>query len=202
LQAEDSRADGLGPTRADRANHGFGLSALSAPTLREGTTRADKTVEDAVLIIEVEGTPQPEPRARFDPRSLRTYVPSSAHDWKREIRKRVRVEMLRAGLVSVIPIRARAFAVGFMFRFARPKSHYRTGRFAGLLKEAAPRCHLGKPDLDNLVKAAVDALGHWDGRPALVWADDSQITRYVGTPTKRYCEPGEVAGLTLVVWAC
>ena len=104
-------------------------------------------------------------------------------------------------MTRAIPSRC-PFAVGFLFRFGRPKSHYRTGRYAHLLKASAPRCHLGKPDLDNLIKAAKDALGDWDGRPALVWADDSQITTYIGKPHKRYCNEGEVAGLTLVICPC
>ena len=205
LEAERSGDARSGPSRANKGQRGSGLLASPALPLGGPGQEANKTVEDLeLLIVEVEGKPEPEPRPRADSRSghARIYVPSSAHAWKREIRKRVRVEMLRAGLGSAIPVGERAFAVGFLFRFQRPKSHYRTGRYAAELKPSAPQCHLGKPDIDNLVKAALDAVGKWDRKPPLLWVDDSQVTTFVGKPHKRYCEPGEQPGLTLVVWVC
>jgi Holliday junction resolvase RusA-like endonuclease len=44
------------------------------------------------------------------------------------------------------------------FVFERPKSHYRTGRNAHLLRDAAPTDPIGRPDLDNLVKLVCEAL--------------------------------------------
>ena len=48
------------------------------------------------------------------------------------------------------------------FYMPRPKSHYRTGKYAHLLKE---RCkdifyHKSKPDLDNLVKYISDVMNN------------------------------------------
>ena len=206
LEAEDRRPQPQGPSRANKGQRGSGLLASLAPTLREGPEGANKTVEDIeLLIVEVEGKPEPEQRPRADTRGERPriYVPTTAKAWKLEIRKRTRVELLRAGINSAIPVRARAFALGFLFRFARPKSHYRQGRYADQLKPSAPQCHLGVPDLDNLIKAVKDSLGTWKGtKPALLWADDSQVTTYIGNPHKRYCKPGEEPGLTLVVALC
>lgn len=180
------------------------LFACPPPLLKEGGGEAHKSVEHVpLLIIEVEGEPVAEPRPKVNATGARPriYVPANAHPWKRLIRVRVLVELLRLGLAGVAPVQGRAFAVGFVFRFSRPKSHWRVGRRAGELKEWAVGLeHLVKPDLDNLIKAVKDAPGEWDGRPALLWADDSQVTRYVGTPLKRYVNPGEVAGLTMVVW--
>jgi crossover junction endodeoxyribonuclease RusA len=56
------------------------------------------------------------------------------------------------------------------FMFPRPKSHYRTGKLAGVLRDDAPiyvTSH-GKGDLDKLARSTFDAL-----TAAGVWADDS-----------------------------
>jgi Holliday junction resolvase RusA-like endonuclease len=63
-------------------------------------------------------------------------------------------------------------AVWLRFTFARPKSHFRTGRNAHLLRDTAPlfpghSCG----DIDKLQRAIFDAL-----TDAKVWADDTQIT--------------------------
>ena len=150
------------------------------------------------LIVEVEGDPAPEPRPRFVLKTGLVYVPENAHRWKHAIRVAVRVALVAEGL-RVVPEPGVAFAMGFLFRFQRPQSHYRTGRFSHLVSGRAPRFHTQKPDLDNLIKAATDALGEFDGKASIVWADDSQVDRYIGTPRKRWCEEGEVPGLTLVL---
>lgn len=63
--------------------------------------------------------------------------------------------------------------VGHMvFTLPRPRSHYRTGKFAHLLREAAPALHGVKPDLDKLVRSTGDAL-----TAAGVYADDSRLAQ-------------------------
>lgn len=54
------------------------------------------------------------------------------------------------------------------FYLPRPKSHYRTGRYAGMLRDAAPLLPAVKPDLDKLQRAVFDSL-----TTAGVWKDDS-----------------------------
>lgn len=62
-----------------------------------------------------------------------------------------------------------ALRVSLLFTLPRPKSHYRTGRNAHLLREAAPDYPTGKPDVDKLARAILDALtGIW-------WDDDSRV---------------------------
>lgn len=56
------------------------------------------------------------------------------------------------------------------FSLRRPKSHYGTGRNAGLLKATAPSYPTGKPDLDKLIRSTQDAL-----KDAGVLADDSVV---------------------------
>lgn len=57
------------------------------------------------------------------------------------------------------------------FTFDRPRSHYRTGRNAHLLKDTAP-AYPGRScgDVDKLQRAIFDAL-----TDAGVWADDTQV---------------------------
>ncbi len=59
--------------------------------------------------------------------------------------------------------------VSLIFSFARPKSHYGTGRNADTLKDSAPVHHASKPDCDNLAKFVLDALN------GVYWQDDSII---------------------------
>jgi Holliday junction resolvase RusA-like endonuclease len=71
------------------------------------------------------------------------------------------------------------------FFLTRPKGHYRTGRNAHLLRDAAPRYPVTMPDATKMLRAVEDALKH------VVWHDDAQVVeqacrkRY-GTPER--CE--------------
>lgn len=57
-----------------------------------------------------------------------------------------------------------------MFLFPRPRNHYRTGKFAHLLRKVAPVHMSVGPDLDKLVRAIGDAL-----TDACAVVDDKQI---------------------------
>jgi len=73
-------------------------------------------------------------------------------------------------------------ALGATFWLKRPKSHYRTGRYAGTLKDSAPMRPRGKPDLDNLLKAILDNLN------GCLYNDDAQVVCLSGV-NKLYGEP-------------
>ena len=55
------------------------------------------------------------------------------------------------------------------FHFARPQSHFGSGKNAGTLKATAPRLHAQSPDLDKLCRCLADAL------IGIVIADDKLI---------------------------
>ncbi len=55
------------------------------------------------------------------------------------------------------------------FHMPRPKSHYRTGKHAGVLRPDAPLRHTSKPDATKLVRSLEDAL------TGIAWSDDAQI---------------------------
>ena len=61
-----------------------------------------------------------------------------------------------------------------VFQFARPKSHFGTGRNSDKLKASAPARHAQKPDLSKLVRAVEDGL------TGVVWRDDSLVISYDG----------------------
>ena len=60
-------------------------------------------------------------------------------------------------------------AVSISLYFKRPKSHYGTGKNAGMLKASAPARHVQTPDVDNCIKFIFDCLN------GLAWDDDKQI---------------------------
>ena len=77
-------------------------------------------------------------------------------------------------------------AVELLFRFLRPKSHYTS---TGALRLSAPRAP-GRPDLDKLCRAALDAM------TGVVYADDSQVA--ILSACKEW---GDTAETRVKVWA-
>ena len=69
------------------------------------------------------------------------------------------------------------------FWFARPKNHYRTGRYAHLLRDDAPTRPTSRMDVDKLSRAVLDAL-----TDAGVWADDGQVVTLLAA--KAYADDG------------
>jgi Holliday junction resolvase RusA-like endonuclease len=57
-----------------------------------------------------------------------------------------------------------------LFAFARPASHFGTGRNAGTLKASAPRYPAVYPDLSKIIRSTEDAL-----TAAGIWRDDSRL---------------------------
>ncbi|MFF8406975.1 RusA family crossover junction endodeoxyribonuclease [Streptomyces sp. NPDC015684] len=80
-----------------------------------------------------------------------------------------------------------------VFTLPRPKSHFGTGRNAGLVKPSAPQYPTGKPDTDKLLRSTQDAL-----KDAGVLVDDSVVTdtvaakRFVLTGADTLSHPGAV----------
>jgi len=75
------------------------------------------------------------------------------------------------------------------FRMPRPKSHYRTGKRAGELRDGAPFWHTSKPDLTKLVRSVEDAL------TGILWRDDAQIGEQI--VDKQYARE---IGVLITVW--
>lgn len=64
----------------------------------------------------------------------------------------------------------RALYLSATFTLPRPRSHYRTGKLSGVLRDDAPILHSVAPDLDKLLRSTGDAL-----TAAGVYTDDSRV---------------------------
>lgn len=103
-------------------------------------------------------------------------------DWK----KAVKWEAQRA--YGGVPPTDATLSLNVEFVMPRPGYHFRTGRFAGELRDDAPHWHTCKPDATKLLRCLEDAL------TGILWVDDAQIVRQ--KVTKRY---GKVAGAIVEV---
>ena len=103
-----------------------------------------------MISFTVPGEPVPQPRPRVSTRGgfARAYVPAKhpVHAYRQAVALAAKL----AGLGTITePIQVCVVSV-----FERPKSHV-TGR--GVVKATAPR--VPRPDVDNIAKAVLDALG-------------------------------------------
>lgn len=146
-------------------------------TRRRQPERAEQRAIVEVLNVFVPGDPkgQPRPRAFSSHGHARVYDPGTAEGWKGEIARAV-------GLVASPYLGP--CSVDLVFVFARPKHHYRKN---GSVRETAPFWHASKPDIDNVVKAVLDALTQLG-----VWRDDSQVVTL--RVQKRFAAPGLRSG--------
>ena len=114
----------------------------------------------------IKGTPKAQPRVKATMRGRHAgvYTPKTADEWKHAV------------AFSLRPYSGRmiegSFTAELCFFFARPKSHYGTGRNKHSLKDSAPGKHTQKPDVDNLAKAVLDVLTN-----IKFWKDDSQLVK-------------------------
>ena len=145
----------------------------------------------AVVRFDVIGTPAPQGSKRgfVNKATGKVSMVESSSERVRSWREDVRAAALAAvdgtGLLTG-PVR-----VTVVFRLARPKGHYGTGRNAATLKASAPRYPAGKPDLDKLERATLDAL------TGTVIADDCQVVEL--HTAKRYAVVGARPGAYIIV---
>lgn len=122
---------------------------------------------------------QPRVRACVRGRHAKVYDPGTANGWKACVIKAAHESMQSAQMGSFHgPVQ-----VMITYWLPRPKGHFRTGKHAGEIRTLAPTHPAGKPDLDNLDKATLDALTN-----AAVWIDDSQVV--VKSTAKQYGDHG------------
>jgi crossover junction endodeoxyribonuclease RusA len=138
-----------------------------------------------VITIEVRGLPAPQGSKRHVGHGIMVESSKAVGPWREAVRaetQRVMQDHFQLkGPVSLVAT----------FRLPRPKSHYRTGRNAGQVRETAPRHPSGRPDLDKLQRALLDGLTEGGA-----WADDCQVVRLFSA--KEYGLPGcrvDITGL-------
>lgn len=146
-------------------------------------TRIDLARTSSVITFRATGVPkgQPRPRAFARKGRVRVYTPGTAEAWKSQIAEAAKTWH---GLKIEGPI---MLTVDFLM--PRPRSHFRRN---GDVRPTAPQWHTSRPDLDNLLKAVLDAL-----TTVGVWRDDNEVVEIVSR--KRYAtetEPGAIISIS------
>lgn len=123
------------------------------------------------MIITVRGTPAPQGSKRHVGGGRMIESSRAVGPWREAVRAETQRMMENTGEKAI------AGPVKIMVRLIirRPKSHYRTGRSAHLLKDTSPLFPEGKPDGDKLLRAIFDGLT--DGG---AWHDDAQAVKFAG----------------------
>ena len=119
-----------------------------------------------MIEIVVRGIPAPQGSKRHVGGGRMIEMSKAVGPWRDAIRGETQ-RAVRAPMAG--PVRVRVW-----FWLKRPVSHYRTGKNAHLLKDAAPIAPAGTPDLDKLARAVLDGL-----TAGGAWQDDGQVTELV-----------------------
>jgi Holliday junction resolvase RusA-like endonuclease len=121
-----------------------------------------------LLVATIPGKPRPQGSMQLS-RDPRTGKEWAKYGDQTVLHRNLAVAVLRAEWEGDVAL-DQPVAVRVTFQFARPKSHYGTGRNSGVLKGSAPLWHTSAPDGDKLCRLVGDALV-----VAGVLADDALI---------------------------
>lgn len=150
----------------------------------------------AVLKFTVSGPPVAMPRHRsVRGVGMRMRRDQRADDWLEAVRVAAQEAIHRSaddalrlwmmisddGVFGQLPVRVRVD-----FRVPRPK-------------KPKHGCPVTKPDVDNLAKAVLDALGNLRGQGSIMWRDDAQICELV--VTKSYAVASDDEGVAVQISA-
>lgn len=116
----------------------------------------------------IPGKPIPQGSKRWLPGGKMIEANSSLRPW-RSVVTSYTLQAMRATRDRTYPVIGPVTVV-MDFSFARPKSHYGTGKNAGKVKDSAPLYNTNTPDLDKLIRAVQDGM-----TDAGLWQDDSQV---------------------------
>ena len=125
---------------------------------------------EPTITITVHGLPAPQGSKRHVGNGVMLESSKKVKPWRQD------VKYAAIGATTAIPswtLLGGPLAVAMTFTFARIKGHYRTGRYAHLLKDTAPLQPTVYPDLSKIVRSTEDAL------TGVVWKDDAQVVQYV-----------------------
>ena len=124
-----------------------------------------------MIRFDVYGTPAPQGSKRHVGNGVMVESSAKVRPWRQDVKYAALEAHESCGHPGHHFDKGTPVTVRATFYLARPKSHYRTGANAHLLRENAPIRPANKPDLDKLVRSTFDAIGE-----AGIWADDSQVT--------------------------
>ena len=118
-------------------------------------------------MLEISGNPKPQQRHRHF--KFGTYDPCKK-DKEKFLLKALKDYNYNKSF-NHLPL-LNAIHISIKFYMKRPKNHYRTGKFANLIKEIWQTIPMTKkPDIDNLIKFVMDSLSGHNG----FFLDDNQI---------------------------
>lgn len=129
------------------------------------------------LAVIVRGQPAPQGSKTRLPNGAMRESSRAVAPWREAVRAETAATLERVGGYTA----PKAATVWLTFTVRRPGTHYGTGRNALSLKANAPAHPRGRPDLDKLVRATLDALTN---AGALV--DDANVVRLLAVK----CYPG------------
>lgn len=132
----------------------------------------------SALSIRVHGIPAPQGSKRHVGNGVMIESSKKVKPWREAVKWAAIDSLDRTRAVDRFDLRTLPVAVVVTFYLPRPKGHYRTGRNANLLRDAAPQHHATKPDVDKLIRSTLDAIGE-----AGVWRDDSQVAQVTAVKT-------------------
>jgi Holliday junction resolvase RusA-like endonuclease len=140
------------------------------PQVPAATPAAVARPETPAITVIVHGLPGPQGSKRHVGNGVMVESSEKVKPWRQD------VKYAALGATAALPgwaILDGPLAVAMTFTFARPKGHYRTGRNAHLLRDAAPTRPAVFPDLSKIVRSTEDAL------TGVVWHDDQRVVEYV-----------------------
>ena len=135
---------------------------------------------EPILDFKVLGQPAPQGSKRgyvVNGRAVLVESSKRVKPWREAVKHAALDAMTSQAFTAATPV-AGPLYVSVVYTLPRPKSHYRTGRNAHLLRDNAPRWPASKPDVEKLDRASYDAC-----TDAGVWGDDAQIVTSVSVKT-------------------
>lgn len=114
----------------------------------------------------VRGKPVPDGRPKFARmgKGVRAYMPAKCTKYREQ------VKMAYQRVYPLSEMLEGALSMSIKVAIPRPKSHFGTGRNAGIIKKQFKKVHhTQKPDADNFAKMVLDALNK------VAYLDDSQV---------------------------
>lgn len=147
------------------------------------------------LTITVYGTPGPQGSKRSLGNGVMVESSKKVKPWRQDVKY---AAIAATAQMTGWQLLHGPLAAEMVFTFARPKGHYRTGKFAHLLRDAAPTRPAFYPDLSKICRSTEDAL------TGVAWKDDALLVDL--WLAKRYAGDGDpdtltAPGAVIRIWA-
>ena len=142
------------------------------------------------IFIPVRGLPAPQGSKRHIGHGIMIENSKKIKPWRQDVRAAA-IDHYEGDIIG------RAVEVEIIFLFARPKSHFGTGKNANKLKQKAPEFVTSSAtgDIDKLCRSTLDGLSAKAG--GTVIKDDSLVVSLKAV--KKYAKEGELLGAKISV---